>query len=86
MIVDISDDKSIMNYWLTVLQEITRGNCKGLSCQLYQSIKEYCQKERHRQKGMVHTHLNEMQAIMTFYILKIHTFSNLSELYEISSL
>ena len=35
---------------------------------------------------MVHTHLNEMQAIMTFYILKIHTFSNLSELYEISSL
>lgn len=29
MILDISDDKSVMNYWLTVLQEITRGNCKG---------------------------------------------------------
>lgn len=29
MILDISDDKGVMNYWLTVLQEITRGNCKG---------------------------------------------------------
>lgn len=72
-----------MNYWLTLLQEITGGNCKRLSCQIYQRIKKYCQELRQRQKGMVHMHLNERQAIIGFNIFKIHTFSNLSELYEI---
>ena len=32
---------------------------------------------------MVHMHLNERQAIIGSNILKIHTFSNLSDLYEI---
>lgn len=32
---------------------------------------------------MVHTLIRERQAIIVFNIFKIHTFSNLSELYEI---
>lgn len=35
VIVVISDNESIMNNSLTVLQEITGGNCKRLSCQIY---------------------------------------------------